>query len=234
MLQETDKITHLRELNFETYLKELAHKKVSVMISKLDDEVIQLWTKNHWSQIDPYSDLEEVNSEITTSPSSEESDHQPVLENMISVGGHSLRQRKRMYTLNQPHRASAHSFCRDMCHYKARQKPALNIGLKSASHARIQAQNKIKEMNKRKLRGELVNNRLVRSYALFQLIRKSPPKSPPPEAFELPDENSDNDATIILPITEPSTSKERTIVCSVKTTTFGIRKHVAPKKVHYY
>ena len=167
VLQEKDKIKHLRELNFETYLKEPVHKNVSVIISKLNDEVIQLWTKNHWSQIDPYSDLEEVHSENTTPPSSEESDYQPVLENMISVGGHTLRQRKRRYTLNRPCRANAHSFHRDMCHHNARQKPLPNIGLKSPLRARIQAQNKIKEMNKRKLRGELVNNRLVRSYALF-------------------------------------------------------------------
>ena len=65
-----------REIDLEAYLKELAQKKVTVMIPKLDREVIQLWTKSHWFQLDPYSDLEETKTDISSTSSNEDTEQQ--------------------------------------------------------------------------------------------------------------------------------------------------------------
>ena len=52
------------ECNFNKYLKALALKrKVSVTVQKLCTEIIKLQTKTHWTNIDPYSDIEEISSE---------------------------------------------------------------------------------------------------------------------------------------------------------------------------
>ena len=118
-----------------------------------------------------------------------------------------------------------------MCYHKVRPRPPPNIGLKSPSHEGIQVQHRISETRKKRLREVSVNNRLVRSYALFQPIKKSPLKTDPSDASE---EDYDSDATIILPITETPVSNEKMIACSVKTITFGIRKHATSKKVRYY
>ena len=89
-----------REIDLDTYLKELAQKRVTVMIPKLDREVIQLWTKSHWSQIDPYSDLEETKTDVSSTSSNEETEQQTGLESVNPLGGHALRCRKQRYTVN--------------------------------------------------------------------------------------------------------------------------------------
>ena len=78
-------------MDLDAYLKDLAQKKVTVTITKLDKEVIQLWTKSHWMQIDPYSDLEEVKSDTLSTSSTAVLDQQIGLDGAISVRGHSLR-----------------------------------------------------------------------------------------------------------------------------------------------
>ena len=47
------------DVDFDTYLEKLVSKcKVSVTVSKLNQEMIQLWTKTHLTNLDPYSELE--------------------------------------------------------------------------------------------------------------------------------------------------------------------------------
>ena len=101
---------------------------------------------------------------------------------------------------------------------KAPSKPKANAGLKSHLSDRIHAQAKICE---RKLNGDPVNVRLTRSYKLFQPIKNSEHDTPMPE---LDDDGADSDATIILPVPNVTHGVEKTITCSVKTTTYGLRK----------
>ena len=109
------------EVDIESYLKKLTHKKVTITVTRLDREVIELWTKTHWSQLDPYSDLDnETISELDADKSESEAQsseahsievHQHSnLGQPVSMGGHILRSRKRHYTMNRPHRESAHKF----------------------------------------------------------------------------------------------------------------------------
>ena len=120
-------------------------------MSKLSIEVIQLWTKTHWSQLDPYSDIDE-----DTKPDKSEKTTDPPTENpaLISVkcqfskdstllGGHALRHWKRHYTMDRPQRESAHTFYRNMCldhnlDYLP-SKPKTDKGLKTPSCDRIHA-----------------------------------------------------------------------------------------------
>ena len=232
----------IKEINYDAYLTDLAaKKKVSVTISKLDDEVIHLWTKTHWLQLDPYSSLEEASTGSPGETIETDMDTNKVQDQdnvSVPTTGYILRQRKCQYTTERLRRNSAHKFYRDMCYPADRKKPRPNTGLKSLSDARIQSQNKIKDLNSRKLRGETVNECLVRSYVLFQPIRpetdaRKESALPVPEASN-GSEDCDSDAIVVLPVPKSPKIKERTINCSVKTITFGLIKHVPKKKVRYY
>ena len=87
----------------------LGVKKVTVTIPKLDSEIIQIWTKTHWSQIDPYSDIEEVkssSSEIEMSPTDITFEDSAKPE----VGSHYLWPRKRVYRCTRLRRSGMHTF----------------------------------------------------------------------------------------------------------------------------
>ena len=94
----------VNEQKLDKYLEALALKrKVSVTIPRLDPEVIQLMIKTHWTNIDPYSDIENIINESeketdATSDPSSEMDNSGVF--FTHAGGHVLRKRTRHYSAN--------------------------------------------------------------------------------------------------------------------------------------
>ena len=197
---------YCHEVNIDAYLKNQACKKVTVTVSKLSNEVIQLWTKTHWSQLDPYSDIddeaksdksENATDPVAISPMVDPKQSSSSQQSAL-IGGHVLRCRKRHYTTDRPHREGAHTFYRDMCLDRHADylpsKPKVSIGLKTPSCDRIRMQDRIRAINKRKRNGETVNARLTRSYKLLQLIRKPKHEIPEPE----PDQDSES-LTVMIP-----------------------------------
>ena len=67
-------------LDYTEYLKTLTLRKTSVILPKLRDEIIQLWTKEHWSFLDPYSDIEEAVSSVNTDTND---DHDSMTTNTV-------------------------------------------------------------------------------------------------------------------------------------------------------
>ena len=115
-----------------------------MVISKLQEEVIKLWTKQHWSFLNP--DIEEVQSSDGSEDYVESNGYQSL--NKVSrgdcdkmpleIGGHVLRKRKQSYATVRPRRSSSHfQYYRGMCHDIARhkKKPSVDSGLKSPSKA---------------------------------------------------------------------------------------------------
>ena len=161
---ETDKC----ELDFDGYLKNLTLHKSSVVLPKLKEEVIRLWTKEHWSFLNPYSDIEEDIPTAQTlsvkSKSSEDKHDEP------SFGGHDLRCRKRNYMTARLRRSSTcHQYYRGMCAENTPAKKATikHSDMKSPSHTRLSAQWKITLKKTMRKIGIDVNARLTRSYPLF-------------------------------------------------------------------
>ena len=162
---------------FETYLRSLDLKmKPVVSLSKLKLDSLNMEKKTHWSQIDPYSDLEETRSNPQ--------DDNPVVMSHSGmyhdvIGGHTLRKRKRSYQCSRLRREnSATKFYREMCPEKLtkKKKPTKKLSVKpsrSPSTIRKKAQEIINNNKENRLSGVEVNRRLTRSYSLFQPI-KSP------------------------------------------------------------
>ena len=76
--------------NSSEYLHKLSltHKSC-VLVPRMNTEVIKLWTKSHWGQLDPYSDLDESSADTTSMTG--ESNVEPLGMN----GGHYLCPRKK-------------------------------------------------------------------------------------------------------------------------------------------
>ena len=207
------------DVYFDVYLKNIACKKVTVTVTRLSAEIIQLWSKTHWSQLDPYSDLENETVTKTTDKSGScigSSDlaqiEAPQSTNPVQtiIGGHVLQKRKRHYNVDRPCRGGAHKFYRDMCLNSTRIASLTtgkrSVGLKSPSIDRIRAQATIKEINRKKRNSETVNVRLTRSYKLFQPIRRLTKET---SSSDPDSDYADSDDTIILPVvaTEPALEK---------------------------
>ena len=75
--------------NIMQYLQKLSltHKSC-VLIPRMKKEIVQLWTKTHWTQLDPYSNIEETGSEIYVI------DEKPSGVFFEVKGGHCLHPRK--------------------------------------------------------------------------------------------------------------------------------------------
>ena len=241
-------VTSENKLN--RYLEALALKrKVSVVIPKLSTEVIQLKTKTHWSDIDPYSSLEECLSDEETKlvDNTAKRECEPTGLFFDSVGGHTLRKRKRNYIACRPRRnTSKDKFYRNMCEditTNKKKKPSTktkNAGLSVPSVDRIKAQNRITDSNNRKKQGLTDEVKLRQTYKMFQPIRSSMDHD---DADNLPDSDPkyDSDDTVILKqdvksVEQPKNELLDTPVkeFGVKTKTFGIRKPVVKVKVRMY
>ena len=118
-------------INFEEYLRMLALKRVSVTVSKLDPDIIKLWTKTHWQFEDPYSGLEEIYNTSSVCDSIEEN---MVGKTFQHVGGHVLRHRKCGYNINRNRRTSTNRvFYRNMCEDTPSKKRSLSVSTKGLS-----------------------------------------------------------------------------------------------------
>ena len=236
------------EQKLTDYLKALALKrKVSVTIQKLKPEIVKLQTKSHWTNIDPYSDIEEVNSETDNDHSSSDTSESKEQAGLFFEchGGHVLRRRKRNYTVERSRRPSSRdTYYRDMCDDSATKKrrksreaakPA-NIGLKDPSLARLRSQQRILEAKENRRQGIPDEKKLVQSYPLFQPVSDKSEKTRFTD--ELHSEHDyDSDDTIPAPLDVKPTNilldgpvKEY----GIKTKTFGIKKPVKKKRVRFY
>ena len=140
-------------VNFDDFLKTLAFKWVTVTVSRFSTEMVQLWTKTHWTNHDPYSDLEEE-------PPTPSKDNTENIEpknysgvNFDYIGGHVLRCQKRPYhTVCSRCANTCYSFYRDMCAESAvlvcKPKLVWCDGLKTPSKTRLSLQAKIRESNR--------------------------------------------------------------------------------------
>ena len=173
--------------NFDDFLKTLALKPVSVTVSRLSTEIVELWTKPHWINQDPYSDLEDICSLTRTSSTIGIDDE--IAQKWITgvnfefTGGHVLRRRKQMYATERSRRNNTHySFYQDMCEDStpAARKPKIEwcVGLKTPSKYRLRSQAKIRELNRRKKLGLNVTDRLIHSYPLFKPDRSQSSEPP--------------------------------------------------------
>ena len=110
---------NIQSLDYSEYLKKLALTKTSVVLPKLQDEIIQLWTKQHWSFLDPYSDIEEALSSPDSGDTNSEGETVQLNKNdetSAVIGGRVLRRRKRNYLTSRPHRShTKHQYYRGLC-----------------------------------------------------------------------------------------------------------------------
>ena len=179
-LVELDK-KEKRNINLEALLKTLSLKrKVTVTVPKLKCDVINIWMKKVplWKDTDPYSSLEEIMS------SDDDGDKKPKTDREISsnpdeglhfsrIGGHCLRTSEQSYYHERHRRSSTESkFYCDMCTEPAKHKPRISPAvLCGPSKGRLTAQKKAVNS-----KGATVNQRLTRSYPLFQTIKHKPNK----------------------------------------------------------
>ena len=218
LVKHNKKDVRNQEVNFDELLKTLALKrKTSVLITKLQENVIQSWTKKTptWQDLDPYSSLEEMsdsdsqarksstqNSSVTNSVKKEkvtklENDSPDLTsKNTDDIGGHRLRKRKRSYSMTRERRSNSETrYYRGMCQSpKDVPKKKLRAGtvaknLRLPSKDRIKAQNVIRERKQRTKDGQNDANALIRSYPLFQQNKQ--------EKVE-PEENTDSDEQTIM------------------------------------
>ena len=153
------------ELDLNTLLKNLALKqKPKVIVPKMDKITLQRLTKvvPHWSELDPYSDLEEHCESGNASPC------EPVSPDCVyftKIGGHVLRKRHRSYSYTQTRRTSTgYTFYRDMCSSpKENIKPKKKkiVPKKEPSSACLKSQSQIRNKT------EQVNLNLVQSYPMY-------------------------------------------------------------------
>ena len=234
----------------ETYLQSLGLKiKPVVIVSKLKPDSLNVEKKTHWSQIDPYSDLEETRS----NPQNDNPDgvtHSGVYFDVI--GGHTLRKRKRSYQCNRLRREnSANKFYRGMCSEKLnkKKKPTKKLSVKpsrSPSTIRKNAQEIINTNKENRLNGVEVNRRLTRSYPLFQPI-KSPLASDNENVLDTDtdeteiesktvNEKTDNkvDTTTNTVNNDLEKTDEKPLKGKLKTETFGIKRDYTPKRIRNY
>ena len=123
-IRKTRKITPIPGINYPSstdltkYLHSLSlSRKACVMVPRLKREVVQLWTKTHWSQLDAYSDIEETGSELQVTPDDFSDDQ---LEVKYS---HNLRPRKRHYNIDRSRRPSSKDkFYRGLCESPVRKR----------------------------------------------------------------------------------------------------------------
>ena len=230
-------------VKFESYLKTLALKpKVTVVLPKLRKVTVQHWTKMHWTQVDPYSDIEVVDdsendiahevadlSSQHSDPDEIHADNNPYFD---VIGGRILRKRKRSYSADRSRRSgSEHQFYRDMCSPDQHRWITRSAEPKGPSHDRLKSQEMIQESNNRKRLGIKPKN-VTRSYPMFQPKRK--PKSEKMEITVTDDLTADHDdeAPVDTVNEHPSVKQKRgkahddsiVIECSVKTKTYGLRK----------
>ena len=112
-----------KSLNNETFnlekimMASACQSKYSVFVEKLSKDDINLWTNKvpHWSNIDPYSSISEVDSK--QSESDVKNDLPTVSkEEMVNSSEHNLRTRRRTYHSIRPCREMSTSvFYRNMC-----------------------------------------------------------------------------------------------------------------------
>ena len=116
-IKKTRKITPILSIeypsstDFTKYLHSLSlSRKVCVMVPRLKREVVQLWTKTHWSQLDAYSDIEETSGELPVTPDE-------LIDDQYEVKySHNLRPRKRHCNTDRSRRPSSKDkFYRGLC-----------------------------------------------------------------------------------------------------------------------
>ena len=228
-------------IDLDEYLKGLALKqKPKVIVPKLNYEVIQLLTGEHWTSIDPYLDLEEVGSSV--SALSEDSEdipnnwEEPSGVYFQMAGGHCLRKWKRSYSIDHSQCASSKDkFYRGLCKEKPPRKPLASNkksakqgipGMREPSKIRIQAQKTIEAVNHLRCKGLRVRNHPVCSYSVYQPIK---PKEEPNKQPKNTDDVVDSDATEILPdpietSETPDVPNEPILKCSVKTKSYKLKR----------
>ena len=232
------KINYPEATSLDDYMKSLALKRiVSVVVPKLGKETVQLWTKTHWSNIDPYSDIEVVDDTSDQSTSSDtdldKSAHVERNPHFDIIGGRILRKRKRSYSSDRQRRqGSATKFYRDMCvpdTRKRRNKPTEGPG---PSADRIKSQEIIRTSNKNRRAG-VVKKEPNRSYPVFQ-PKKPNRKNKPPKSCDAIDTAEDDTPEHLPPEPkrEPKCNDDSIVIeCSVKTKTYGLPKRKQERKV---
>ena len=234
-----------RNVDFNLLLETLSLKrKLHVTLPKLKKDVIQSWTKEKpsWYYIDPYSDIDIVNSadsgvstDHETEPESVSTDHETKGKRTSGVhfdqiGGHVLRKRRRPYSSERIRRKSTETkFYRGMCNDSPKKKKPKTELLKpkysGPSKSRLEAQDKIERRNYNMRNGlkDDVNKRLTQSYRMFQPNRNANDS----DEDNAPDLPADTEKSDVKPSMEKETKEdtENVVKCDVKTHTVGIKKH---------
>ena len=157
------------ESNLNKLLKNLALKrKLKVTVLKLDKTAIKQPTKEvpHWSELDPYSDLEEQCESGNTSTYETAS---PDGIYFTKIGGHVLRKRHHSYSCTQTWRlCTGYTYYRDMCstsNENLKPKKKKIVPKKEPSSARLRSQSLIKNKT------DQVNRNFVQSYPMHRVKR---------------------------------------------------------------
>ena len=200
--QEIDKLivqvdkSDKRNTDMEKFLCALKLKrKIAIVIPKLDNDLINLWTKKvpSWQELDSYSSLEEE-SDIPSSPKAKPKSSTRVPFTPDTSCSEALfpkkeqrllRPRKCTYASSRERRTGTDvKFYRDICDdLQPKKKRNILSILKGPSNTRLAAQKKIEK----KKQGLSVNAKLTQTYKLFQPI--VPTENDKPEV-------SDYDTTI--------------------------------------
>ena len=231
--------------DFDKFLESLALKrKIVINVPKLSEENIQRWTKTHWADLDPYSDIEDIGDqsvEDATNQQESANDRKKGVHLEIA-GGYCLRRRKRSYSTERPRRdKSKNTFYRELCESDSEKTKTKKVVKKDVpkprplntgpTENRLLAQEVMKSTIQNKKNGITDGEKLRRSYPLFQ-----------PNRLDESDNITDSDATLDYEVPDyiVEVSKKNDppdvpeIRCSVKTQTFGIRRSVPKKKIQYY
>ena len=137
-------------LNYKDFLIKSVHeRKYSVITKKLSLDIINQWTGRvpHWSQIDPYSSLEDEgssNSDADSTKNSKNSDGAPLdnesdADNGTDMEKQTLQPRKRNYTCERPrHTHTSSVFYQKQCSTPKRSPPILNPKWMLMDHQKIE------------------------------------------------------------------------------------------------
>ena len=228
-------------INIEDYIKKLAMKQQpKVVVPKLKWEVVQILTGTHWTNIDPYSDIDEVPTTDSDEPRDVDSSMQ--IEPLYSeaselffqmAGGHCLRKRTRSYSCEKSRQNTSkdkfhgglceENNCKWLTDHLCKMPSSKPPVLKGPSKQWLRAQRNIEAVNKLKCCGLSMRKKPIRSYVVFQ-PNKSKIKTE--EDFNVTNDGSDSDETMVLSADTPSKIKKEEPVfqCSIKTKTFSLKK----------
>ena len=165
---------------------------VLVPIPRIKPEIVQLWTKTHCSQLDPYSDIEEMESKSSEKTETGLTKAEPSSLFFHMMGGHCLGPRKHTYhTIRNCRSSSKDKFYCDMCEtvIKKKSKHSLKLGLSSPSERRVHAQQIIDLSNTFKKAGRPKRQQ----HSTYPVVNSKKPKD---TATAVSQPEPDNDKTV--------------------------------------